>query len=270
MLECRDLWVSYPGVGTVLRGVSLRVELGRITVLLGPNGSGKTTLLLALAGLLKPERGSVLLGGRELREQLPEARRHLGLLFQDPDDQLFNPTVRDELLFTLNQLGLTEHEKGERVKRVAELLRIAHLLERPVFALSVGEKKRVALASILVYEPEVLLLDEPTANLDPRSSELLFSLICKAKAEGRGVLVATQDADLFEGVADWVVVLDAGSVVWSDPPPPPSEVLEELGLRPAKRWASSPPGGGGRGRGKASCPRDCSEDLRDWGGRLLR
>lgn len=231
MLECKDLWVSYPGLGAVLRGVSLKVELGKVTALLGPNGSGKTTLLLALAGLLEPERGVVLLGGRELKEQLPEARRRLGLLFQDPDDQLFNPTVRDELLFTLNQLGLTESEKSERVERVARLLRIAHLLERPAFALSMGEKKRVAMASILVYEPEVLLLDEPTANLDPQSSELFLSLICKAKAEEKGILVATQDADLLEGVADHVVILNSGSIVWSGPPPPPPEVLEELGLR---------------------------------------
>ncbi|MEM0094149.1 MAG: ABC transporter ATP-binding protein [Thermofilum sp.] len=231
MLECRDLWVAYPGFGTVLRGVTVRVELGKVTALLGPNGSGKTTLLLALAGLLEPERGVVLFKGEELRKQLPEARRHLGLLFQDPDDQLFNPTVRDELLFALNQLGLAEREKSERVERVAKLLHIAHLLERPVFALSMGEKKRVALASVLVYEPEVLLLDEPTANLDPQSSELFLSLLCKAKAEGKGVLVATQDVKLAEEVADEAVVLSSGSVVWSGCSPPPQEVLERAGLR---------------------------------------
>jgi cobalt/nickel transport system ATP-binding protein len=229
MLEGRDIWVSYPGVGTVLRGVTLRLRKGEVVALLGPNGSGKTTLLLTLAGLIRPERGEVLLDGAPLWGQLPEARRRIGVLFQDPDDQLFNPTVREELLFALEQLGLSEEEKRRRIAEVAELLGIDHLVGRPTHALSVGEKRRVALASILVYDPEFLLLDEPTANLDPSSAAQLARIICSARAGGRGVLVATQDSDLALALADRVAVLQGGRVVWEGERLAP-DLLEELKL----------------------------------------
>lgn len=229
MLEGRDLWVSYPGVGTVLRGVTIRLRKGEVVALLGPNGSGKTTLLLTLAGLIKPERGEVLLDGKPLRSQLPEARRRIGVLFQDPDDQLFNPTVREELLFALEQLGLGEAEKSRRVSEVSELLGITHLVGRPTHALSMGEKRRVALASVLVYEPEFLLLDEPTANLDPRFTAQLVRVICSARAKGGGVLIATQDSDFALALADRVAVLREGSIVWEGEHLAP-DALEELGL----------------------------------------
>ncbi|MEM0458459.1 MAG: ABC transporter ATP-binding protein [Thermofilaceae archaeon] len=230
MLECRDLWVSYPGAGVVLKGVSLRLKRGEIAFVIGPNGAGKTTLLLTLAGLLKPDRGEVLLDGRSLWEQIPGARRRIGVLFQNPDDQLFNPTVRDELFFTLNQLGLPEGEKQERVQKVAQELGVAHLLDRPTFALSAGEKKRVALASILVYEPEILLLDEPTANLDPATTALLVSTVCKARSRGKAILIATQDTTLAESLADRVILLNEGTIAWEGPPPLPREVLERSGM----------------------------------------
>lgn len=230
MLECRDLRVSYPGAGVVLRGVTLRLKRGEIVFVIGPNGAGKTTLLLTLAGLLKPDRGEVLLDGRSLWEQIPGARIRIGLLFQNPDDQLFNPTVRDELLFTLNQLSLTESEKRERIEKLAHALSIAHLLNRSVFALSAGEKKRVALASILVYEPEILLLDEPTANLDPFSTFLLLSIVCSARSEGKAILIATQDIALAESLADRVILLSEGVLVWEGKPPLPPEVLEKTGM----------------------------------------
>jgi len=233
MLEGKDLWVSYPGVGEVLRGVSLRLRRGEVVALLGPNGSGKTTLLLTLAGLIRPNRGAVLLDGIPLWSQLPGARRRIGVLFQDPDDQLFNPTVREELLFALDQLGLSGEEKKRRVAEVSELLGIAHLMGRPTYALSLGEKRRVALASILVYDPEFLLLDEPTANMDPRSAAQLVRIACDARARGKGVLIATQDSSLALALADWVVVLRDGSVAWEGKHLAP-DLLEELGLA----WSS--------------------------------
>jgi len=229
MLEGRELWVSYPGVGEVLRGVSLRLRRGEVVALLGPNGSGKTTLLLTLAGLLKPEKGEVLLDGVPLWSQLPGARRRIGVLFQDPDDQLFNPTVKEELLFALEQLGLSEEEKRRRVTEVSKLLGIEHLVGRPTHALSMGEKRKVALASILVYDPEFLLLDEPTANLDPRSAAQLLEVICSARAMGKGLLIATQDSDLALALADRVAVLQSGSIVWEGERLAPG-LLEELGL----------------------------------------
>ncbi|ABL79137.1 energy-coupling factor ABC transporter ATP-binding protein [Thermofilum pendens] len=229
MLECRDLWAGYPGFGDVLRGVTLGLERGEVVALLGPNGSGKTTLLLALAGLLKPSRGSVLLDGRDLWSQLPGARRRIGLVFQDPDDQLFNPTVEEELAFALNQLGLPEAEKASRLERAARMLGVEGLLDRPVHALSYGEKRRVALASVLVYDPEYLLLDEPTANLDPRSASALLEAVCRLKREGRGVLLATQDVGVASRVADRYAVIHGGRIAWEGAELP-REVLEKHGL----------------------------------------
>ncbi len=230
MLAAEDLWVSLPGVGNVLKGVSLEVRAGEITGLLGPNGAGKTTLILAMAGLLKIERGRILLDGGDLYSQLPYARRRIGVVFQDPDDQLFNPTVRDELLFTLDQLGLPPKDKEERVARVSAQLGIEALLERPVHALSFGEKRRVAIASVLVYDPEVVLFDEPTANLDARSVKLLLDTICRLRRERKAVLVATHDVGLVNRVADRVFVLYNGEIAWSGSPPIPREILEEVGL----------------------------------------
>jgi len=229
-LAAEGVWVSLPPVGDVLRGVSLELRAGEIVGLLGPNGAGKTTLLLTLAGLLRARRGRVLLDGRDLYSQLPHARRRIGLVFQDPDDQLFNATVRDELMFALDQLGLPAREKEERVARVSRQLGVEGLLDRPVHALSFGEKRRVAVASVLVYEPDFVLLDEPTANLDARSARLLLRVVCGLRSEGKAVLVATQDAGLVAAIADRVVVLCEGEVVWSGPPDVPREVLEATGL----------------------------------------
>ncbi|QOJ79365.1 ABC transporter ATP-binding protein [Infirmifilum lucidum] len=230
MLTAEGVWVSLPGVGSVLKEVSLEVRAGEITGLLGPNGAGKTTLILAMAGLLKIERGRILLDGRDLYSQLPHARRRIGVVFQDPDDQLFNPTVRDELLFALDQLGLSSKEKEERVARVSAQLGIEDLLERPVHALSFGEKRRVAIASILVYDPEVVLFDEPTANLDARSVKLLLDTICELRRERKAVLVATHDVELVSRVADRVFVLYDGRITWSGSPPIPREILEDASL----------------------------------------
>lgn len=230
MLKCEDVWVSLPHAGDVLRGVSVEVGRGEVVAILGPNGAGKTTLLLVLAGLVKPKRGRVLLDGAELSEQLPGARRRIGLLFQDPDDQLFNPTVLDELMFTLDQLSLSGEEKRVRVYEVSRALGIEKLLEKPVHALSFGEKRRVALASILVYNPDFLLLDEPTANLDAGGVNALVSVVCTARSQGKGVLLATQDVELAHAVADRVYVLAGGSVVWSGAPPAPRGTLEAVGL----------------------------------------
>jgi cobalt/nickel transport system ATP-binding protein len=228
---CEDLWVSLPTTGEVLKGVSLVVNKGEIVALLGPNGSGKTTLILALAGLLNARSGKVTLEGVELRLQLPEARRRIGVLFQDPDDQLFNPTVMDELMFTLDQLGLPPQDKERRVKEVASLLNIEHILHRPVYSLSFGEKRRVALASILVYDPEYLLLDEPTANIDPGNLNIMLKVVCSLRKAGKGILLATQAVDLVNRLASRVYVMNEGRIIWSGGPEIPEEVLVRAGLK---------------------------------------
>ncbi len=215
LLELRDIWFSYPGGVEALRGAYLSVDRGEAVGVIGSNGSGKTTLLLVAAGLLKPSRGDVLLEGKSLFEQLPEARRRIGIVFQDPDDQLFNPTVFDEIAYALRQLGLEPEEISGRVEGIAEKLRITHLLGRQPHRLSLGEKKIVALGSILIYEPEVIILDEPTANMAPTYVTNIEDIIKQLRDNGRAIVVASQDIEFIARIADRVFVLREGKVMAS-------------------------------------------------------
>ena len=232
-LAVEDVWYTYPRGPTALRGVNLSLRGGEVALLLGPNGCGKTTLLLVAAGLLKPDRGRVLVLGRSVYPPSPEVRRHIGVVFQDPDDQLFNPTVYDEIAFAPRQLGYSEEEVDEKVRSISAKLGIEGLLERPTHALSTGEKRRVALASVLVYEPDVLLLDEPTANVETRTVEALMNILCQLRGEGKTVLVATQRSVLAEIVADRVFVMNEGEIVYETDYPGDGrlrQLLDELGV----------------------------------------
>lgn len=227
LLEAVDVWFTYPGGVRALRGASLAVSRGEVVALTGPNGCGKTTLLMVSAGLLKPEKGCVLFRGRPLSEQLPGARRSIGLVFQEPDDQLFNATVYDEVAFAIRQLVSDEREVEERVLSICEKLGIDHLLDRPPFALSVGEKKRVALASVLVYEPEVVLLDEPLANLSAEAADEILGIIRELRGRGKAVVVATHDVELIAEIADRVYLMSGGKTLASGPA---RDVLSREGL----------------------------------------
>jgi len=218
VLELRDVYYTYPDGVEALKGVSLTLGEGETGVLLGLNGSGKTTLLLVAAGLLEPRRGLVSVMGHRLPGRAREARRHIGLLFQNPDDQLFNITVYEEIAYAPRQLGITGAALDELVHRYAKLLGVEHLLERPIHALSVGEKKRVALASILSYEPSLLLLDEPFAGLDPPGVAAILGHLCRLKASSATMLVSTQHLWLAEALADTVYIIEGGRVVWRGPP----------------------------------------------------
>ena len=212
ILTCTGISFRYPDGTRALRGVRCSVLEGEVVALLGPNGAGKTTLLLVVAGLLEPEEGRVLFRERDIRELGPGFRRHVGLVFQDPDDQLFCPTVYDDIAFALRQLGWPEEAVRSRVLEVAGQLGLTGLLDKPPYRLSYGEKKKAALATVLVYEPEVLLLDEPTAFLSPRYAAFLKHLLLEGKRVGRSCLLATQNVDLAYEVADYIYVLVGGRV----------------------------------------------------------
>jgi cobalt/nickel transport system ATP-binding protein len=229
----QDAHYSYEQV-PALRGLSLRIEAGQSIAFVGANGSGKSTLLRLLDALCFASSGNVSLRGEVLTPQrlqdekfFRDFRRSVGLVFQNPDVQLFNPSVFDEVAFGPLQMGWTGDEVVSRVNDAMNQMGIAHLRDRPPYRLSGGEKKRVALASVIVLDPEILLLDEPTAMLDPRSQSQLIDLIQNWKGKSKTVVTATHQLDIIEDIADRVVVLEQG-VVTADRAP--CELLSDSDL----------------------------------------
>ncbi len=196
-----------------LKDVNLTVRQGDRIAILGANGSGKSTLLKILDALYFPQGGTVRAFGESLTEEALQDetrafafRRHVGLVFQDPDVQLFSPTVWDEVTFAPLHLGLPRNEVIERADWAMDLLGITKLRDRAPHRLSGGEKKKVALASILALRPDVWLLDEPTASLDPRSQSRLLDFIGELRRDGKTIITATHDLDIVEEIADRVVM----------------------------------------------------------------
>ena len=236
LFELREVSFDYEGIAA-LRGLSLSIEQGERLALVGANGSGKSTLLRLLDALCFPSSGAIVFDGQPLTAQrlqddkfaLP-FRRRVGLVFQNPDVQLFNPTVFDEVAFAPLQLKWPKEELLARVEATLDLMGISQLRERPPYRLSGGEKKRVALASVIVLEPDVLLLDEPTATLDPRSQSQIIDLIQQWKGSSKTIVTATHQLEIVEDIADRVVVLEEGKVLASGTP---TEILSnhELLLR---------------------------------------
>jgi cobalt/nickel transport system ATP-binding protein len=219
---------------TALDGLSLRVEPGRRIALLGANGSGKSTLLRLLDALDFVQSGAILAFGEPLTETAfrDEAfalafRRRIGFVFQNPDVQLFNPTVFDELAFGPLQLGWEKDRIRAAVADTLEFMALSHLKERPPHRLSGGEKKRVALACVLISDPEVLLLDEPTTGLDPESQSQIIDLLVGWGGGDKTVITTTHDLDIVEDIADECSVLHQGRVVGQGSV---SDILEDQAL----------------------------------------
>jgi len=214
LLELDMAWYDYAEGIPALAGVSLAVSAGERIVILGANGCGKTTLLKLLAGLLFPQRGTYRAFGREITERLLSRdrfgmffRKEVGVLFQNVDAQLFNATVEEEIAFGPLQFHDPLEVVHRKVRESLDRFGLIGLAERPPFALSGGEKKKVALAAMLAVDPQVLLLDEPTNGLDPRSSRILVDLIMEAQERGKTVVTSTNDLHIVSEIAGRVVVL---------------------------------------------------------------
>ncbi len=215
IFEVRQLSYAYEGKQTALDAVDLTVQPGECVVILGANGCGKSTLLKILDGLYFPSQGTVTAFGQALTEDALRDeqfnfafRRRVGLVFQDSDVQLFSPSVLDEVAFAPLQLGLPRGEVTRRVDEALQALRIEKLRDRAPHRLSGGEKRRVALASLLSLRPEVWLLDEPTTGLDPRSQSWLVEFILGQRQEGKTVITATHDLNIARDIASCVYVFD--------------------------------------------------------------
>lgn len=213
LLELTDIHYAYREGIPALSGLSLSVLPGERIAVLGANGCGKSTLLKLLAGLVFPQAGSYRAFGREIDDSLLSRdpfgiyfRKEVGILFQNPDAQLFNPTVEDEIAFGPLQMNDPPGEIRSKVEKAIETFGIGALAGRAPYELSGGEKKKVAIASVLVMDPEVLLLDEPTAGLDPRSSRALVDVIIDAEESGKTVVTATHDLHIVSEIAQRVLV----------------------------------------------------------------
>ena len=205
----------YPGGAVGVQEIDLVLRPGERVVLLGANGCGKSTLLRLLGGLLFPQNRALAAFGDPLSEEfLSDAsanasfRSRVGLVFQNAESQLFSSSVWEEIAFGPLHLGLSEREVRQRVEEVLDLFELGKIGERPPFRLSGGEKRKVALASVLAVNPSVLLLDEPTGGLDPRSQRWLIDMLARLGAAGKTLVTATHDLEIVEEIADRVVVFD--------------------------------------------------------------
>ena len=213
LFECRDVHYAYQGRFPALCGVDMTISRGERIAFLGANGCGKSTLLNLLDGLVFPDKGAIRYEDKELTEAAfldaqfsGDFRKKVGLVFQNPDVQLFCPTVREDIAFGPLQLGIDEATVKARIEELARTLSITHLLDRSPHQLSVGEKRKVAFATVLAIDPDVLLLDEPTAGLDPQTSTHLIEMLSTAAGSGKTIVTATHDLHIIEDIADTVYV----------------------------------------------------------------
>jgi len=215
VLDVQGLAYAYPDAHQALYGVDLHVHRGERVALLGPNGAGKTTLVLHLNGILTPGRGSVSVCGLEVaKPNLQEIRRRVGVVFQDPDDQLFMPTVRDDVAFGPANLGVRGPELDARVAEALDRVGMGAYADRPPHHLSFGQRRRVAVATVLAMQPEILVLDEPSSNLDPASRRELADIL---RGLDVTVLMVTHDLPYALELCPRSVVLSDGVIVADGP-----------------------------------------------------
>ena len=214
IFELENVSFRYPTGTEALRNVNMTIYRGERVAILGPNGGGKTTLLEILDGLFAASQGIVRAMGLVLNDAtinskaIYEFRRQVGLVFQDTDIELFSPTVYDDIAFGPRHLGIPESEIEECVERTLNLMKITAIKDKHPYNLSGGEKRKAAIAAVLSIDPEVLLLDEPTADLDPRSRVELIKIINELNKKGKTIIVATHDINALSELADRVYVLN--------------------------------------------------------------
>lgn len=220
IFELKNAWFSYLGKYPALCGIDINIKQGEKITVIGANGSGKSTLLHMLDGLIFPDKGIIKAFGVELKESAfndeiysRNFRKKVGLVFQNPDVQLFCPTVKEDIMFGPLQLGISKEETVKRLSEIAEILNIGNLMDRSPHQLSVGEKRKVSLASVLVIDPEVLILDEPTAGLDPLTTRHIIDLLMKANMSGKTIITATHDLHIVEEISDVVYVFSQGKKI---------------------------------------------------------
>lgn len=237
MLEVKNIKYSYNADYQALKGVSLKIEKGEMVALLGKNGAGKSTLFLHLNGIYRPDEGQVFIDGEELKydkKSLLKFRQKVGIVFQNPDDQIFAPTVEEDVAFGPLNLGLPMEEVQDRVEEALSRVGMSGFEKTAPHHLSGGQKKRVAIAGILAMKPEVMVLDEPTAGLDPQGVVDLSILLNELNDEGITIVISTHEVDLVPNYAKKVFVLVDGLLIAEGTPKEifaKPEILEQANLK---------------------------------------
>ncbi len=222
ILKAEDLFYSYDDNQTyALNGLSLEIGKGQKVAFMGANGSGKSTFFLCCVGICRPQKGKLYVGGREVnydKKGLLDLRSKVGIVFQDPDNQLFSASVYQEISFGILNLGVPEEEAKKEVEAVIDYLEITPFRHRPTHALSGGQKKQVSIADILVMHPDIIILDEPAAALDPKHTTMVNHIVDQMTENGITVLMATHDVNYAYEWADEVLLFHEGKILTSGTP----------------------------------------------------
>lgn len=213
IFELNDVHFSYLGKFPALSGIDIKINQGQKISVIGSNGTGKSTFLQILDAIIFADKGNVNFCGKQLSEKIfndekfsQDFRRKVGFIFQNPDAQLFCPTVKEDIVFGPLQLGFAKEQIQKRLDKLTDTLGIQDLLNRPPYQLSIGEKRKVAIASTLIIDPEILILDEPTAGLDPLTTRHIIDLLIQENIKGKTIITSTHDLHIVEEISDLVYV----------------------------------------------------------------
>ena len=215
-LETKDLCFTYHDGTKALKNVNIQVKKGEKIAIIGPNGAGKSTLFSHFNGLTEPTSGHVEIDGKKIifeREELLEVRQKVGIVFQDPNDQLFAPTVKEDVAFGPMNLGLEYDEVKKRIEEALEMVGMSGFEDKTPHHLSGGQQKRVAIAGIVAMRPDIMILDEPTAGLDPEGIDKVLAILNKLNSEGMSIVISSHDIEMVNEFADKIFVLYNGEII---------------------------------------------------------
>jgi energy-coupling factor transport system ATP-binding protein len=234
MIKVENVYYSYPNGFEALKGVSLEIHKGEFVTIMGENGAGKTTLVKLFNGLLKPSKGVVTVDGiRTVDASVATLARKVGFVFQNPDHQLFCETVKEEVAFALRNMGFQKDVIEKRVEWALNLLDIAKYREASPFTLSGGERKRVALASVLAFDPDYLILDEPTIGQDYSQKERLRHLVLQLNQQGKTIIIVTHDVEFVAECKPRIILMSKGKILAQGPAKevlPKADILSRASL----------------------------------------
>jgi cobalt transport protein ATP-binding subunit len=231
-IEIRDLHYQYPDGTHALKGIDLTISEGEFLLICGPNGSGKTTLIRLISSLLKPTTGSIHINGHDILHLSKETRTRVGMVFQDPDSQIVGETVREDVAFGPENMGLPVEEMMERVDWALGVMGLKNLSEKPCYLLSGGEKRRLAIAGVLAMRPRVILFDEPFSFLDYAGIQEVLKHMIQLNREGHTLVVTTHDVEKVIAHVDRIAIIHDGELKIAGPPEELITELPKFGIRP--------------------------------------